>query len=305
MVHANGMTTRLTVRAFCRWVILAALLTAAALTRAEPVVEVIPLHYRTAEEVIPILQPMLAREGAISGFKGQLIIRTTPENLAEIKRILATVDSAPRQLIVTVRQDADGSLRRRSADVSGNIGNDNARVIVPPAAGRDNRGGRVVIQDGDSRVSGHVLDSASRASERNIQTIRVMEGREAFIAVGQSVPVRDRQVTRTIVNGQVVEQVVNTTQYRDVATGFYVRPRLSGDRVMLDISPQRESLSRDVRGGVNVQRAATTVSGRLGEWLEIGGITQTASGQEAVLLGRSSSTATDDRRVLVKVEEVR
>lgn len=305
MVHANGMTTRLTVRAFCRWVILAALLTAAALTRAEPVVEVIPLHYRTAEEVIPILQPMLAREGAISGFKGQLIIRTTPENLAEIKRILATVDSAPRQLIVTVRQDADGSLRRRSADVSGNIGNDNARVIVPPAAGRDNRGGRIVIQDGDSRVSGHVLDSASRASERNIQTIRVMEGREAFIAVGQSVPVRDRQVTRTIVNGQVVEQVVNTTQYRDVATGFYVRPRLSGDRVMLDISPQRESLSRDVRGGVNVQRAATTVSGRLGEWLEIGGITQTASGQEAVLLGRSSSTATDDRRVLVKVEEVR
>lgn len=305
MVHANGMTTRLTVRAFCRWVILAALLTAAALTRAEPVVEVIPLHYRTAEEVIPILQPMLAREGAISGFKGQLIIRTTPENLAELKRILATVDAAPRQLIITVRQDADDSLRRRSADVSGNIGNDNARVIVPPAAGRDNRGGRIVIQDGDSRVSGHVLDSASRASERNIQTIRVMEGREAFIAVGQSVPVRDRQVTRTIVNGQVVEQVVNTTQYRDVATGFYVRPRLSGDRVMLDISPQRESLSRDVRGGVNVQRAATTVSGRLGEWLEIGGITQTASGQEAVLLGRSSSTATDDRRVLVKVEEVR
>jgi len=288
-----------------RWAIALAMAMVTTLASAEPVVEVIPLHYRTAEEVIPILQPMLARDGAISGFRGQLVIRTTPENLAEMKRILASIDAAPRQLVITVRQDADGTLHRRSADVSGNVGNDNARVIVPPTAGRDTRGGRVVIQDGDSRVSGHVLDSTARSSDHNTQTLRVLEGREAFIAVGQSVPLRNRQVTRTVVNGQVVEQVVNTTQYRDVATGFYVRPRLAGDRVMLDISPQRESLSRDIRGGVNVQRAATTVSGRLGEWIEIGGIAETASGEASVLLGRSSSTSADTRRVLVKVDEVR
>jgi hypothetical protein len=117
--------------------------------------------------------------------------------------------------------------------------------------------------------------------------------------------VRGRQVTRTVVGGQVVEQVVDSTEYRDVTTGFYVRPRLSGDRVMLDISPQRESLSGDVRGGVSVQRVVTTVSGRLGEWIEIGGIGHDASGQQAVLLGRASSTASERSRVLVKVDEVR
>lgn len=271
---------------------------------AEPVVEVIPLHYRTAEEVIPILQPMLAREGTLSGFKGQLIIRTTPENLVELKRILASVDTAPRQLVITVRQDADSGASRRSASISGNVGNDNTRVIVPPTS-RDRQGGRVVIRDGDSRISGHVLDSSSSLSDRNTQTLRVSEGREAFIAVGQSVPVRGRQVTRTVVNGQVVERVVETPQYRDVTSGFYVRPRVSGDRVLLDISPQRESLSGDIRGGVNVQRVVTTVSGRLGEWIEIGGIVQNASGQQSVLLGRASSTETDNRRVLVKVDEAR
>jgi len=298
------MNCRQTRHGHWRFAAIFIMIVAASLARAQSVVEVIPLHYRTADEVIPILQPMLDRGGTLSGFRGQLIVRTTPENLVEIKRILASVDAAPRQLQITVRQDADGSVRRSTADVSGNIGNDNARVVVPPTR-REREGGRIVIREGDSRIRAHVLDSSSTLSDRNTQTLRVSEGREAFIQVGQSVPVRGRQVTRSVVGGQVVEQVVDSTEYRDVTTGFYVRPRLSGDRVMLDISPQRESLSGDIRGGVNVQRVVTTVSGRLGEWIEIGGIGQDASGQQAVLLGRASSSASDRRRVLVKVDEAR
>jgi len=274
-----------------------------AAVRAETVLEVIPLHHRTAEEVIPILQPMLAREGTLSGFKGQLIVRTTPDNLAEIRRILASVDSAPRQLLITVRQDADARHQRSSADVSGNVGSDNVRVIVPPTSG-ERQGGRVVIREGDNRVRAHALDSNSTVADRNTQTLRVMEGREAFIRVGQSVPLRGRQVRRTVVGGQVVEQVVDTTQYRDVTTGFYVRARVSGDRVTLDINPQRETLSSDIRGGVNVQRVVTTVSGRLGEWMELGAIGRGATTEESVLLGHSSSATRDDRRVLLKVDEV-
>jgi hypothetical protein len=119
------------------------------------------------------------------------------------------------------------------------------------------------------------------------------------------VPVRERQVRRVVINGQSVEQVVDGTQYRDVTTGFYVLPRLAGDRVTLDISPQRETLSRQIPGAVNVQGLVTSVSGRLGEWMEIGGISQDASGQQSVLIGRTTTATRDDRRVLVKVEEVR
>ncbi len=289
---------------FGRWAIVVALALVTSVVRAETVLEVIPLHHRMAEEVIPILQPMLVREGTLSGFKGQLIVRTTPGNLAEIKRILASIDSAPRQLLITVRQDADARHQRSSAEVSGNVGNDNVRVIIPPTSG-ERQGGRVVIREGDSRVRARVLDSNSAVADRNTQTLRVMEGREAFIRVGQSIPVRGREVRRTVVGGQVVDQVVDTTQYRDVTTGFYVRARVSGDRVTLDISPQRETLSGDVRGGVNVQRVVTTVSGRFGEWMELGGVGRDATGQQSVLLGRSSSATRDDRRVLLKVDEVR
>ncbi|HUF82599.1 MAG TPA: secretin N-terminal domain-containing protein [Burkholderiales bacterium] len=268
------------------------------------VLEVIPLRYRAAEEVIPVIQPMLAREGTVSGFQGKLVVRTTPANLEEIKRILASIDTAPRQLVITVRQDADIERSASSAELSGTVGSERARATVPRAR-RENRGGSVILRDGDDRLRARVQESESSTSERNTQTVRVMEGREAFVRVGQSIPVRERHVRRSIAGGQVVEQIVGGTQYQDVTTGFYVLPRLSGDRVALDISPQRESLSRQVPGGVNVQSVVTSVSGRLGEWMEVGGIVQDASGQQTVLLGRSVSAARDSRRVLVKVEEVR
>ena len=270
-------------------------------TAQSTVVEVIPLRYRTAQEMIPIIQPILPRDGSVSGFQGQLIVRTTPANLEEIRRILVSLDTAPRQLVITVRQDADMSSERSAGQISGSVGGDRGRVTVPGS--RDTRGGTAVLREGDDRLRVHVIEGRANESDSNTQSVRVMEGREAFVSVGQSIPVRGREVRRTLVGGKVVEQVVDSTQYRDIATGFYVLPRVSGDRVTLDISPQRESLSRQVPGGVSVQGMVTTVSGRLGEWIEIGGIGQDASGQQTVLLGRSASATRDSRRVQVKVDE--
>jgi type II secretory pathway component GspD/PulD (secretin) len=254
------------------------------------VVEVIQLRYRTSQELIPMLQPMLAPGGGISGLQGQLVVRTTPANLEEIKRILASVDTAPRQLLITVRQDADMSNERSAASVSGSIGGDH--------------GGNVVLRDGDNRARVHIIEGRSNENSSNTQSLRVMEGREAFVRVGQSIPVRGREIRRTVVNGQVVEQVVDSAQYRDVSTGFYVLPRVSGDRVTLDISPQREALSRQAAGGVSVQNVVTTVSGRIGEWIELGGIAQDASGQQTVLFGTAAGGMRDTRSVQVKVDDV-
>jgi len=268
------------------------------------VVEVIPLRYRTAQEVIPVLQPMLPREATISGFQGQIVVRTTPASLEEVRRILASIDTQPRQLAITVRQDADISGGRSSVTASGNIGGEHGRVIVPPAS-REKGGGNVVIRSGDDRARVHVIQGRSNETDQNTQMVRVLEGREAYVQVGQSLPVRGREVRRVMVGGKMVEQVVDSTQYHDIATGFYVLPRLAGERVTLDIRPQRETLSRQVPGGVSVQSVVTTVSGRLGEWIEIGGIGHDAAGQQTMLLGSVATTVRDVRRVQVKVDEVR
>ena len=289
-----------------RQVFVAALIAAVASVSAhaqQTVLEVIPLRYRTAPEVIPIIQTMLAREGSVSGFQGQLVVRTTPANLEEIKRMLARLDTAPRQLLISVRQEEEGDRSRSAAEISGSVGGEHGRVTVPGS--RDPRGGNVVLHDGDDNVRLNAQQGSGSRSVRGTQSVRVMEGREAFLRIGQSVPVRERQVQRSVVGGRVVEQVVESTRYDDAASGIYVLPRVSGDRVTLDISAQRESLSRQPHAGVNVQSLVTTVSGRLGEWIDIGGTSREASGQQSILLGRTDTAARESGRVLIRVEEVR
>jgi hypothetical protein len=130
----------------------------------------------------------------------------------------------------------------------------------------------------------------------------VLEGSSAYIRVGESRPVPSRQVVRTVINGQIVDRVVEGTEYRDAATGFSVRPRLQGDIVTLDINPQRDSFDDRRRGTVNVQQVTTTVSGRIGEWIDLGGMDDSRSDERSALLGRSSGRTGDRRGVQVRVE---
>jgi type II secretory pathway component GspD/PulD (secretin) len=268
------------------------------------VLEVIPLKYRTSEQVIPILQPMLRDGGSISGLQSQLIVRTTPGNLEEIRRILASVDALPRRLVITVRQDADGYSARRAAEVSGSVRiGDHARITVPGTM--DKRAPHVSAGSGDDSVRASIIDTRQAGSDRNLQTVQVLEGNSAFIRIGQSIPVPQREVVPSVVGGQVVSRVVDSVEYRDVDSGFHVLPRVNGDRVTLDINPQHDTVNRQIPGAVNVQRVATTVSGRLGEWIEVGGIAQDRSRDQSALLGQASGRGADHRRVLLKVDEVR
>lgn len=278
--------------------LLAALLAAGA--AAQTTVEVIQLRYRQADQLIPVLQPLLGRDASISNFQNQLVIRATPAELAQVKRVLAGIDTPPRRLLITVRQDADISGSRREAEVSGSIGNNNARVTVPGSGSRE--GGNVVLRDGDDRLRARVVDSSQAGGERTAQTVQVLEGYSAFIRAGESQPVRNRQVVRTMVNGQWVDRVVETTDYREATTGFNVRPRLQGEMVTLDIDPQRETFDEQRRGTVNVQRVSTTVSGRLGEWMDLGGISEERSNDSSGILSTRSVRSSDRRGVQVKVE---
>lgn len=269
---------------------------------AQTVVEVISLQYRSGEQVIPVIRPLLGPDSSVSGFQNQLVIRATPAELAQVRRMLAGIDTAPRRLLITVRQDAAIERDRREAEISGSLGNDNARIAIPGSGSRS--GGNIVLREGGDRLRARVVDTQRSGSSGSTQSIQVLEGRSAFVRIGESRPVRSRQVVRTIVNGQVVDRVVEGTEYRDADTGFSVLPRLQGDIVTLDIDPRNDSFDDARRGTVNVQRLTTTVSGRLGEWIDLGGITDSRNDERAVLLGRSS-TRTDARRgVQVKVEEL-
>lgn len=264
----------------------------------QTVLEVITLKYRNADQIIPMLRPLLAPGGTISGIQNRVIVRTTPENLAELRKVLDLVDNAPRRLLISVKQTAAGAGSVEEAEISGSVGNDRARATVPGTG--SNQGGTVVIKRGDDKVKGRAARSESSSTDRSVQTVQVLEGNEAFINVGQSVAVSGSSVTVT----QSGTQTSQSTEYRDVGTGFRVKPRVNGDQVTLEISTRRDSVEDPNAQSINLQRVDTVISGRLGQWMELAGVGQSGSRQDSGTVSRRSSTGTDDRRVLLKVEEM-
>lgn len=276
---------------------------APAVAVAQGVMEIITLRYRSSAEVLPVIQPMLARDGTATGLQNQIVVRTTAANLEEIRRIVAVIDREPRRLVITVRDDIGAESMRQGGGVSGTVGGGDVRVTVPGGVPRDGAG--VSLGDGQNRVDTRVVDTRAAGSGRGTQSVQVLEGNSAYIRTGESRPMPQRQVLRTVVNGRVVEQVVESTSYREAVTGLWVLPRLNGDRVTLELAPQREAFDNRRPGVVQSGSMLTTVSGRLGEWMELGGVDRSSSFESGTIAGRTSSTTSERRSTWVRVDELR
>ena len=70
-------------------------------------VKVIDLNYKTAQEVIPLIKPLLAKGARLSGQGKTLIIKTSPENLTQIRYILHRLDKPPVVFSISVKQASD------------------------------------------------------------------------------------------------------------------------------------------------------------------------------------------------------
>lgn len=259
--------------------------------------EIINLKSRTADQVLPQLRPFVEPGGAISGMNNQIFIRASDANRRQIKELLAALDRPPRRLLISVRQDADSTASARGGEVSGSVGAGGTRIesrrTVIGGAG-------VTVRRGDDVLRGQVYDSRSAGSERVSQQVQVVEGGRAYINVGTSVPVPLRQVVLTP-GGAIVS---DTVVYRDLGTGFTAEPQLSGDLVTLTISPTHDTPGSAGPGSANVQRLTTTVSARLGEWMQIGGSVQEESSDRDGALRYSTRRGGTGRSVQLRVEEL-
>jgi hypothetical protein len=263
------------------------------------VTEVINVGFRPMAEILPLIKPLVPPPGTVSGIYDKLVIKTTAENLAEIKRVLAELDRPPRSLMITVRHDVSGQLSRSEAEAFGRVQSGDVTVSAG-RPGRNRRGLTISGGEGPNRAGVRVLSTRSDIQEGDVQRIRVLEGREAFIRTGQSVPVAQRNVVVTGAGATVH----NTIDYKDVSTGFYVIPRLNGDRVMLDIAPKRARLSRRGGGAIDIQESATSVSARLGEWVEIGSVDQRGNITRGSVARYGTSRRSTDHSIYLRVDEV-
>lgn len=245
----------------------------AALAWAQALV-VIDLQHRRAEEIIPVLQPLLEQGGALTGQDYKLFVRASSANVAQIRAALAQLDKERRQMFVSVRRSTAQDIEREQASASGTL-------RTGPRTESD-----VTARAGESRM---------QTQDASVSSVQVLEGNSAFIATGTSVPI----VTAVAVGGGRRPFIAGTVEHRNLQRGFMVRPRISGEQVMLDISQQDE---RVTGGSIQSQSLNTQVSGRLGTWIELGGVSESSSRSDSGILGRSYRTGGNDLSIWIKVE---
>lgn len=113
------------------------------------------LHYKTAEQVIPLIKPMLVPGAVISGQGKLLMIKSTYENLTEVRYMLRNIDLPTKQLRILVKTDRHHGLETSS------------------------------IAANDIRE----YETNSLRNEHVQQSIQVSEGSKAYIATGEEIPV--------------------------------------------------------------------------------------------------------------------
>jgi hypothetical protein len=229
-------------RLLVRLVLAAAVCGGAGVTWAQHALEIIPLRHRTVEQVVPVLQPLLEPGGTLTGSRGQLILRASPANVAEIRRALEAIDRPSRRLQILVRLDDAQERSRRALGASGTIGS------------------------GGSHVDITAIDSRRSATERVDQRVQVMEGGRAMIFTGTSNNYRETvsgfEVVPRLAGGHVTLDIYQSRGNQAASTS--TTARLGEWTELGGISSAR---STDERGIASASRAVQSGGRRV--WVKV------------------------------------
>ena len=255
----------------------------------------IQLNNRLAAEIIPIIKPMLGAGEVITGSGYKLFLRASPQSLEQVRDIVDALDTAAKMLQVSVFQGSEQELETRR--VSGNLQIDNGNTSVGIGnSNKNNSAGSISYNSGN--VSGDIIAATTHQhqSSNPVHQLRVSNGTEGFIQTGKQIPY--------LTGYRSTEYGYRSTEYKDVTTGFYVLPRIRGDMVTLQISPFKNSLAKAGTGSIDTQSARTTITGRIGEWLPLGGVTEQSKRSQSSIGSSISSKSQKQHSIWIKADLV-
>lgn len=232
----------------------------------------ITLKHRNAENIVPLLQPVVDEGVGISGQGSTLIINSKPSQLEQIRGLVEQLDTPLQSLLISVIQGGEDNVSALHGGVSGTLEHPELRLY----------------------------GTKQQTNETLSQQLRVIEGQWAFISAGESVPVT-RLSTIQSPHGTTT---LHSIEYKDVQSGFEVRPRISGDTVTLEIRPFRAKHSNGSAGIIEQQEINTTVSGRLGEWITLGGVAEQRQSSGTGIVYHSGKSRNANHNVKLRVERL-
>ncbi len=249
---------------------------------SEKVLEVISLHNRPASELLPLIKPLLEDADRVIDNGNRLIVKTTTERLPAIQSLVKKLDTALVNLSITVIQSKIKTAKDLNASA-------NISVNFPVNQPEKVRG----------YLHGHMGNTQELNDSENRQVLRTLEGQTAYIKSGKIYPLQSISIYDS---GYGYPFISTDTQFIEANTGFAVIPRLSGEQVILEISPWSDNINQS--GIIETQSAHTSIRTHLGEWVEIGSINDNEHQQQQGFLQHSYSTDQNHTKILIKVDRI-
>lgn len=202
----------------------------------------------------------------------------------------ATLADAPlRNLLISVKNNNEGNESSQQQGVSGGIRRD--KVFI--GTGEPVRVGQEGITVRHEGLAYNTVNTRRTFTSLSEQKIRAVEGYPAFLYTGQSIKLPSQDS-----DGDYY------TVEEDALRGFYVTARLAGERVILTISTRDDSLVEDKNTDgilIDTQRLSTTVSGRIGEWIDLGGITLADDNSDSSQVKKTTARSNSIGNIAVKI----
>jgi len=253
----------------------------------------IPLKSRTAEEIIPVVEPMLGPGEAITGRGFKIFLRSSQETLQQVREMIDALDVAAKMLRISVFQGSERELE--SLAISGNVEIESGNASIGIGSSQPGSAGSVSVGSGNARAAVDMSAVSERRESGPVHQLRVAEGSEGFIQAGEQIPY--------LTGGGNSRSA--SLEFKDATTGFYVLPRVNGDRVTLRINPFKRSRSADQGGSIAVQQADTTITGPLGEWLRLGGISEQFERSQSGIASRSNASGRAEDSIWIRADLLR
>ena len=250
---------------------------------AETEFKIFTLQHRFASDLLPFIEPMVGADGTANGIDNQLIIRAQPQRMQEIEALVAKMDATRTNRKITVSTSNNMQSQRERTEASGKV--KMGKVII----GNDRN-----VRPNTGNVD--IARSSSNTRQTSNQFINVLDGERAFIRVGQLVPFTQEWITIT----RRYIQIDRFTDWREVATGFAVRPRTIGNEVELEITPRIARLNN--QGYIDFEELTTVIRTSLGSWVDIGGTMQNNDEVSRKILGIQTNTSQQNSALSVKVD---
>jgi type II secretory pathway component GspD/PulD (secretin) len=247
--------------------------------------KIIDLQHRFAEDILPIIQPIVGNDGAVTGMQNHLIIRASPEKMIEIEQIISTLDVERQNLKITVShqnnlQNSDDSI---AVDGRKRIGN----ITI---------GTRKYPRNAPDGVQLDIENRQSNIRSNGNQFINVMDGERAYIKVGQSVPYTQEWLTLT----RRYVSVKKTTEFVDISTGFSVRPRTIGNQIEIEITPRIAQLNQNKY--IDFEELSTIIRVNRGEWVDLGSTMQQKDEVSRAILSKNNNEQSQINALSIRVE---